>query len=92
MGGFALYLGCGGSGLRTPLDYQPSSFRTAAVTRPDTTPARMSATNCFILLGRAVGFRLRRFFFAIGFPPFLMNIIYLCEYKYKMENCTNMLA
>lgn len=62
----------------------------------------MSAVNCF--LACAVGLRLRRFFFCfpIGITsnltricfcsPFLIIIIYLCEYIFKMEYCTNILV
>ena len=72
-----LYWGCGGSGLRTPGLYQSSNLRIAAVIRPDTVPARMSAANCFILSGRAVGFRLRRFFLLILTTPHPLELIKL---------------
>lgn len=51
--------------------YQSSNLRIAAVIRPDIVPARMSARKLSILLGCAVGFCLRRFFFAIVFTSFL---------------------
>ena len=86
MGGFVLYLGCGGLGLRTPGLYQFSNFWIAKTIRPETVPARMSAANCSILLACAVGFRLRRFFFfaAIGSTPFPLGWFYytlLCVYS-----------
>lgn len=85
-------MGCGGLGLRTPGLYQPSNLRIAAVIRPETVPARMSAANCFTLSGCAVGFDLRRFFVPLAMftTPFLIIIIYLCEYICKMGYCTNL--
>lgn len=62
---------------RTPGLYQSSNLRIAAVIRPDTVPARMSAANCFILSGRAVGFRLRRFFLLILTTPHPLELIKL---------------
>ena len=69
-------MGCGGWSLRTPGLYQSSTLRIAAVIRPEIVPARMSATNCFLVC--AVGFCLRRFFFrfAMFTTPFLIIIIY----------------
>ena len=85
-------MGCGGSGLRTPGLYQSSNFRIAAVIRPEIVPARMSARKSTFLEGRAVGFRLRRFFLPISTTPFLIIIIYLRKTKSKTEYCTNILA
>lgn len=53
--------------------------------RPDIVPARISAATWY--LARAVGLRRRRFFFcfAISTTPFLIIIIYLCEYIFKTE-------
>ncbi len=48
-------------------------------------PARMLSARLSILLGCAVGLRLRRFFFATFITPFLIIIIYLNKYIYKME-------
>ena len=62
---------------RTPGLYQSSNLRIAAVIRPDTVPARVSAANCFILSGRAVGFRLRRFFLLILTTPNPLELIKL---------------
>lgn len=50
--------------------YQFSNLRIAAVIRPEIVPARMLAARPSILLGCAVGFRLRRFLFAIAFTSF----------------------
>lgn len=67
--------------------YQPSHLMTAAVIRPEIVPARMSAARLVILLGCAVGFRRRRFFFSLPMftTPFLIIIIYLRKYIFKME-------
>lgn len=83
-----------GAGLRsrTPGLYQSSNLRIAAVIRPEIVPARMSASKSTFLEGRAVGFRLRRFFLPISTTPFLIIIIYSREYKNKMECCTNILT
>ena len=75
---------------RPSVCYQFSNLRIAAVIRPETTPARMSASKSDFLAGCAV--LLRRFFFAISTTPFLIIIIYLRKIKSKMEYCTNILA
>ena len=56
--------------------YQSSNLRIAAVIRPEIVPARMLATRLSIPLGRAVGFRLRRFLFAIALTSFLILACY----------------
>lgn len=72
--------------------YQPSHLIMAAVIRPEITPARMLSTRLSILLGAAAGFFRRRFFVPMLTTPFLIIIIYLCEYICKMEYCTNILV
>ena len=59
----------------------------AAVIRPEIVPARMVSAKTCNLLGRAVGLCRRRFFFcfAMSTTPFLIIIIYLCEYIFKTE-------
>ena len=64
---------------RPSVCYQFSNLRIAAVIRPEIVPARMSASKSTFLEGRAVGFRLRRFFLPISTTPFLIIIIYLRE-------------
>lgn len=68
-----------GAGLRprTPGLYLSSNLRIAAVIRPETVPARMSARKSTFLEGRAVGFRLRRFFLLISTAPFPLELITL---------------
>lgn len=58
--------------------YQSSNLRIAAVIRPEIVPARMLTAKLSILLGRAVGFRLRRFLFAIALTSFLILVYYGC--------------
>ena len=58
---------------RTLWPYQFSNFRIAAVIRPEIVPARMFSARVRILSGRAVGFRFRRFLFAI----FITSSLYL---------------
>ena len=77
---------------RTPGPYQSSNLRIAAVIRPEIVPARMSASKSTFLEGRAVGFRLRRFFFPISTTPIRIINIYSREYQNKMECCTNILT
>ena len=52
----------------------------------------MLSARLSILLGCAVGFCLRRFFFCFAtfITPFLIIIIYLNKYIFKMEYCTNL--
>ena len=89
---------------RPSVCYQFSNLRIAAVIRPEIVPARIVSAKTCNLLGCAVGLCRRRFFFflSIGLSPFsdldlfcspfLIIIIYLCEYICKTEYCTNILV
>ena len=71
-----IYIEGAGVRPRTLWPYQSSNLRIAAVIRPEIVPARMLATRLSIPLGRAAGFRLRRFLFAIALTSFLIPVYY----------------
>lgn len=70
---------------RTPGRYQFSNLSIAAVIRPEIVPARMVSAKTCHLLGRAVGFRLRRFLLPIFITPFPLNCLYYNSYAHELQ-------